>query len=83
MEEEPTIVPVYETSTFKKGIGFITVAVVLTILLYFLKPDEPDYDQVVSSGTSEIIEHLLPDGSIIQLNAKSEIKYSSEAWEEE
>jgi len=32
MEDEPTIVPGYETSTFEKATGFIAVAMLLTVV---------------------------------------------------
>lgn len=83
VDNEVVIVPMYRSKSFKSAVGAFVAASVLFSLLYFLKPQNIAYDQQYLTEAGDRIEVILPDGSVVQLNASSELKFSSENWEKE
>ena len=83
MNDEVTIIPMYRSTSFRKAIGAFIAASVLFALLYILRPIDATYDQQFLTSAAQNMSLELPDGSIVKLNAQSELKYSSDQWDEE
>lgn len=59
----------------------LAAAAIIALLVYVNVPTGVDYDTTLQTAISEKSKELLPDGSIIDINAKSEIAYSNAKWE--
>ncbi len=83
IDEDLRVVPMYRSKSFKNAVAAFVAASVLFGLLYTLKPDNVLYDQQFLTEIGSRKEISLPDGSIVQLNASSELKFSSEGWKKQ
>ncbi|MEO1259367.1 MAG: FecR domain-containing protein [Bacteroidota bacterium] len=58
------------------------VALVL-VALFWLRNSGPNYSTMIATGVGELQKVTLPDGSALQLNAKSSVGYNEEDWPDE
>jgi ferric-dicitrate binding protein FerR (iron transport regulator) len=83
LNEEPLVVPLYKTKKLRMAVGSLVAASLLFALLYLIKPIEVRFDQQVVALKAELKEVELPDGSVVKLNAESQLQYPGEGWQNE
>jgi len=76
MPEQATAV----RQVWMRRLGYIAAAasVALFLLFYFFSPMAPER---IHAERGEMIEHTLPDGSVVTLSAASEIVYTRSDWQ--
>ena len=83
LDEEPSIVPLYKSKWLRMAVSSFVAASLLFGLLYVIQPTKVVFDQQVIALKAEFKEVELPDGSLVKLNAESQIQYSGEGWQNE
>lgn len=58
----------------------LAAAAIIALLVYVNVPNSLDYDTEIHTNIAQNEQALLPDGSIIDINAESELAYSKDNW---